>query len=768
MLTPTGVTVNEYNTAIKNDTLCHIRLTFTEQGVVFTDADFEQGGVTITTYLNGEQDLTMGRAVKSMLTAYMFINDKTRSLLWENECQLEIGADVNGSTVWTTLGYFTGEKPEKLNREDIVVFTAYDRMSKFETLADNWFASLTYPMTVQQLYASLCSYVGVQYVSGDELSNIMSRSYATAPITSNGLLCRDVLALIAEAAGCYAKIDTNGKVKLVWFEDHTDYVVTGDDEFRVDSLGINFGTNSKTWEDLESYTWEQLEQMTWSDIEYYQQQLQIKCLSVKQTIDDVGVLLPTGGSGNTYMIVDNPFLTTANDTEVATYIQPILDRLVAFGGYLPMSVTCVGNPLVEAGDIITAYVKGEEVAMPIFVKEMTCTSACTDRYEATGNVKRQEITPVNREKLSQGGRFHIFRNDIDELYSELYDPTTGDVSMLNQTASALGLSAAGIDIVGSKYVRIESGGTLDVIGQNFKIDSTNALIDIGDWEFNDGNIHFISNSTDNFYIKPCSHSYGDIFDGSSVDVLALYNPAFGSHRFMTWKGGYNLQYLYGLDIDAWLESTEANCYPYISFYKVDKTTGNPYDVPGEIKNVNKISGYSSNSLKLIASTIDLNGYTETITADPDNKTITGVRTMTFGQYVQTSPQYNDYAGYVEVKAYNGHHIKLNMDGYIDCNDVRRASSREKKHDIEKINCSGKIIDNLNPVSFVYNGDATNRKRYGLIYEEAVDVMPDICMDVNGEKSITYNDLISVLLKETQELRKRVAELEKRVNDLERR
>ena len=182
MITPTGVSVSAYNAAVKADAPSHIRMTFTDQNIVFEDADFVQGGVTITSILNGDTDLTIGSAVMSQVTAEMFVTDKTKRLLWDKEFKLEIGIEVNGSTVWVTIGYFAGEKPEKLNSEGVIQFTANDRMGKFDILADDWMNSIDYTTakTVQDLFDSLCSYVGLQNVTGDELAGIMSRSYSAS------------------------------------------------------------------------------------------------------------------------------------------------------------------------------------------------------------------------------------------------------------------------------------------------------------------------------------------------------------------------------------------------------------------------------------------------------------------------------------------------------------------------------------------------------------------------------------------------------------
>ena len=92
------------------------------------------------------------------------------------------------------------------------------------------------------------------------------------------------------------------------------------------------------------------------------------------------------------------------------------------------------------------------------------------------------------------------------------------------------------------------------------------------------------------------------------------------------------------------------------------------------------------------------------------------------------------------------------------------SSREVKHDIKELPDVGDVIDSLEPVSFKYNDDKKDKTHYGLIYEDTIKKIPDICNETeNGTKGINYTEIIPLLLKEIQDLRKRVAELERRDN-----
>ena len=94
------------------------------------------------------------------------------------------------------------------------------------------------------------------------------------------------------------------------------------------------------------------------------------------------------------------------------------------------------------------------------------------------------------------------------------------------------------------------------------------------------------------------------------------------------------------------------------------------------------------------------------------------------------------------------------------------SSREIKHNIKNMLPMGEKLDRLQPVTFVYDDDTGERQRMGLIYEDTVEVMPEICTRDESNKAISYIELVPALLKEIQDLRKRVAELERRVDDVQ--
>lgn len=374
MLTPTGVTAAEYWNAIKSGNATHVRMTFTGQNIVLDDSDVELSGIYITDPLNTDTDLRFGKSVMKELSTKIIISDKTKKLKWYDEFKLEFGVEINGTTNWVTIGYFTGETPQHVTNERVVDFNAYDRMQMFETSA-YYFAqrlsNIGYPITSIDLYHALCDYVGIEYVAGDEICT--AHEVEEEPEGLADMSCREVLEMFAEAMGCYAKIDASGKCKLVWFSDHTDYEITPNEEFAIRNNDIN---EAYTWDEFDQLTWDEADGHLWNDIAGYQEMYNIDVLSV-------------GGSyyPERYYISTNRYRISNPE---ASAPKNYYDRVVELGGYVPLTVDCIGNWLVEAGDIITVYVEDKALKTPIFYRTLHWYDTVDDTYEVTGSKKRKE------------------------------------------------------------------------------------------------------------------------------------------------------------------------------------------------------------------------------------------------------------------------------------------------------------------------------------------------------------------------------------------
>ena len=696
MITPTGVTAEAYWNAIKNGNTTHVRISFTGQNIVLEDEDINsKGGININDVLNSETDLVFGSAVSKQITVAILNSSKLTGLDWAGEFTLEFGVEIGGTTNWVNIGYFKGDKPKNVTTSNVISFTAYDRMRMFDTLADDYVQSITYPATLQNIYDGLCTFVGVQNVQGDELSSSMGRTFASAPMEMEGYACRDLLSLIAEACGCYAKINSAGKVQMVWFSDQTSYALTGNDEFNAESVDASDAVPS------------------------------VDQVLIKQLDSDMDILYPDNITGqNVYMIVSNPFLAVSQAQDITDYIVPIYNRLNSFGGYLPVSVDCVGNWLVETGDVITVDVKGDDFVVPIFVRNFRWNGAVNDSYESTGNSKREALLEKNKQKILNATEIKLI------VKGKYYEKENGIVIDQN-----------GVKVSGSKYIKLDSGGALDVQAMNFIIDSVNQYIKTGNWRF-DGKGATFSDGTNDYVItndtsySPTNLRGGVYFStsqnggGVALHVKKISNNAYGTLHFITSSTDATYLYAVGTRYAVLGSSSHPFSTSYLQYIICRPTR------------INNMDG------KHIEFVFDQN-------FDEENPIAY--------RYLQIYSLYNETGGYVHFNS-NG---DIKFDGPIRCGTVFydylvQNSSREVKHDIKKLGSVGDKFDKLEPVTFVYNKDPKAIQRMGLIYEDTVDVMPEICNDFNGEKSINYVELIPALLKEIKDLRKRVAELERRI------
>lgn len=111
-------------------------------------------------------------------------------------------------------------------------------------------------------------------------------------------------------------------------------------------------------------------------------------------------------------------------------------------------------------------------------------------------------------------------------------------------------------------------------------------------------------------------------------------------------------------------------------------------------------------------------------------------------------------------------FKVTGAGVLTATGTVTPSSKDKKHNINLLKDRSEDIDKLNPVSFIYNSDESNRTHFGLIYEDVEKLIPEICYKVDGSKSLNYVELIPLLIKEIQSLKKRISCLEKEGIDYE--
>lgn len=113
---------------------------------------------------------------------------------------------------------------------------------------------------------------------------------------------------------------------------------------------------------------------------------------------------------------------------------------------------------------------------------------------------------------------------------------------------------------------------------------------------------------------------------------------------------------------------------------------------------------------------------------------------------------------------------IQIDGDVTATDFITASDIKLKENIQSLNNSIDIINQINPVSFDWKN--TGEKSYGVIAQEIEKVLPDIVSSKGENKSVAYIQLIALLIDSIKELDKEIKILklkndkfEKQLNNL---
>lgn len=399
--------------AIRAHTEQDIKITFADNTVLGkADVAIAGDGVKITDILNGDTDYTFGKAVCKQVEMTLFnVDNKFNNFDFTQEFTLQIGVKVGAAFQYVTVGIFKGERPDKV-RGKLIDFTAYDRMQKFDVSASGFIENLTFPVTLGAVLSSLCTSVGVVLETTTFTNS--TKNFTFNPFSTSDYTAREVLAWIAEAAGCYARVNADGKVELNTFTTNS-HKILKTDRFEMSESEFETPVIGK----LECYT-------------------------------SYGDQLVTAGTGtNTYVISDNPFLYIENDTEISSlqpYVNAIYAKASLFPAYSPISVRAEWYPEIKCGDIITVVNDYDEVkTLPIFSQTIKWNGFGKVEYESTGGLTR-EIEPVQQRELEAIKKSMLRGTDL----------STAVESYLNTQEGKASITSA----VEGKFVEVSSGSTI--------------------------------------------------------------------------------------------------------------------------------------------------------------------------------------------------------------------------------------------------------------------------------------------------------------------
>ena len=387
---------------------------------------------------------------------------------------------------YVPLGVFNIETPAK-RRGQKVEISANDRMLLFDADATDWWASISFPITVAEILQKICARCHVPLATTGSFIN-SDREFTSSPFSADALTYRDLLKWIAEGAASFARMNRNGYLELSWFTSQDKHIETYFNDF---------------------------------DFAEYEVQ-KITGLQILNADNDLGTLI--GSKGNVYQIVDNPIFYSATSEQIRQLGEPIYNRLESFNQYAPTQVATLGDWSVQAGDVVTV----ESRKIPIFKQVITYAGSIRSNYQSTGSIQRDPAPTGSRQLYRQNRNIHQLNVGIKGIESHI-ENTDRAVTDLKLFAEGLTIKVTNSNDNTSAVLELKSGNIL-LGSQNIKLTGLVTFTDLstsGKTTIDGGNIVTGYMSADRIR--------GGTIDATTINVTNLNannitSGSFGSDR----------------------------------------------------------------------------------------------------------------------------------------------------------------------------------------------------------------------------------------------
>ena len=388
--------------------------------------------LTLHTAVNAGQEFAIGSAYSDYIEAEIWADPGGSLQITAGDVLTYYRLDDAGSR--TKVGIFYAEKPTRTKRNSYKV-TAYDTMSKLDADFSGWLRAnqAQFPKTIWQLVQLACQRAGVTLAG---ISLPINGSYSVQAFYADDLTCRQIISWAAEAAGCYAHMNADGKLQFLTYTDKRSTAkITPDGA----SNSTAYYADSLSYED---YTVKAIEKV-----------------QIRQSDSDVGVIYPDSTTAtNTYAVQGNLLLTTGTEANLKTVAQNLYNVLKNVT-YTPCKVSVPSSSGLACGQIVHVKdARGRE--FDTYLMSATISSGKAS-FESVGSASRESSSAVNSQSYKNlTGKMLEIKTSVDGLTvtaSEL----SGNYSELKQTVDGLSAEV-------KKDTKITGGGNLILGSESFK------------------------------------------------------------------------------------------------------------------------------------------------------------------------------------------------------------------------------------------------------------------------------------------------------------
>ena len=447
--------------------------------------------LTLHTAVNAGQEFTIGSAFSDYIEAEIWADPGGSLQITAGDALTYYRQDDAGNR--TKVGVFYAEKPTRTKRNSYKV-TAYDTMSKLDADFSGWLHAnqAQFAKTIWQLVQLACQRAGVTLASS---SLPINGSYSVQAFYADDLTCRQIISWAAEAAGCYAHMNADGKLQFLTYTDKRSTAKITPDGV---SNSTAYYADSLSYED---YTVKAIEKV-----------------QIRQSDSDVGVIYPDSTTAtNTYAVQGNLLLTTGTEANLKTVAQNLYNVLKSVT-YTPCKVAVPSGSGLACGQIVHVKdARGRE--FDTYLMSATISSGKAS-FESVGSASRESSSAVNSQSYKNlTGKMLEIKTSVDGLEVKASD-LTGKYTDLKATVDGLSSEV-------KKDTKITGGGNLILGSESFK---NAALQGGGTVEYNDDGSATVTNSN-SLKIFDFNTTSTRIVKGVTLCISVMYKQVSGKDAF---------------------------------------------------------------------------------------------------------------------------------------------------------------------------------------------------------------------------------------------
>lgn len=473
--------------------------------------------LTLHTAVNAGKEFAIGSAYSDYIEAEIWADPGGSLQITAGDALTYYRQDDAGNR--TKVGVFYAEKPTRTKRNSYKV-TAYDTMSKLDADFSGWLRAnqAQFPKTIWQLVQLACQRAGVTLASS---SLPINGSYSVQAFYADDLTCRQIISWAAEAAGCYAHMNADGKLQFLTYTDKRSTVkITPDGA----SSSTAYYADSLSYED---YTVKAIEKV-----------------QIRQSDSDVGVIYPDSTTAtNTYAVQGNLLLTTGTEANLKSVVQNLYNVLKNVT-YTPCKVSVPSSSGLACGQIVHVKdARGRE--FDTYLMSATISSGKAS-FESVGSASQESSSAVNSQSYKNlTGKMLEIKTSVDGLEVKASD-LTGKYTDLKATVDGLSSEV-------KKDTKITGGGNLILGSESFK-SATYVGIDSSVVYGDDGSATITNANTNRYFIFNTAGAR--ITKGVTLCLSVMYKPISGTDGLclsLTFDGDNGTSYYSSIKTENQLE-----------------------------------------------------------------------------------------------------------------------------------------------------------------------------------------------------------------------